>query len=219
MPFFFKYQNNTALIGKPVLSFSFCCKNFNTYKIYYKIRWSVTNHHELPQTTHGTYILHNLITDSASITWLDLDFKSLFLGRIQSFPVANKDISYKTVEEKYSKQYRTYLYDPETLEPFSVMLSNQKIAKFQKDRYYLQKVLSETMAEMMQTYSCKKLQQRNEEYKQSVQEENEFLLEADQNKREAERLRYTLDNEKVDNAIEIERINKRIASIIDGIEV
>lgn len=140
-------------------------------------------------------------------------------GNIQSFPIVDKNIAYKTPQQKFSKPYKTYIYCRETIEPFGVMLEKQKMAKFQKDRVYLEKVLAETLNEMMAKYSCKILHQRNDEYKQSKQDEKDLLIETEQNKKRVQKLRHTLENEKVDNAIEIERINKRIASLKDEIEV
>lgn len=143
----------------------------------------------------------------------------IILGNIQSFPVDNKDISYKTVAEKFSEPYKTYLYDPKTIDAFGVMLVKQKMAKFQRDRHYLETVLAETLVEMQIRQSFDILLQRNKEYQQMKDEENAFLKEAERNKKKARQMRKTAENEKIDYMIHMEKISKLIAGLKDEIEV
>lgn len=141
------------------------------------------------------------------------------LGSIANFPTnVEQEIVYKTPHERFSKMYKTHIYDPSTIEPVGVALSKQKLVKFQKDRLYVEKVMGQVIYELQKSRSFDGLLERLEEHKRSKEDEEELLQEAKDKKKEVRNLKKMLDNENGVMKDKIRKINEEIGRLKDEIE-
>lgn len=143
----------------------------------------------------------------------------VILGNIGDLPVADVEIEYKTLEEKYSTPHRTYIYDPNTIQTYDVVLQHLKMQKFQRDRLLLEKVFKQLKVELLETNSFDSLIGYLENYNLQNEEKEQLLEEAKAGKLDVKDLKNSLQYDKYDIFQQIDNTTEEIGRLRDTFEV
>ncbi|KRT79727.1 hypothetical protein AMK59_8720 [Oryctes borbonicus] len=142
------------------------------------------------------------------------------LGLIGGLPNVKTVLEYCPLIDKYEKEdTQSFIFDPETLEPYEGGKKKQMLIKFQKDRSYVEEVLKEAHEDLIRTASINQFMLRLKQFCMLEEERDDLLKETSENLAAVKNLTAHMEKDKVTLSNKLLKKSELLGQLKDEYEV
>lgn len=146
--------------------------------------------------------------------------KIKILGMIGGLPNVKATLDYCSIIDKYEKEdTQSFIFDPETLEPYEGGAKKQTLIKFQKDRSYIEEVLKEAHEDLLECKRIDKFLTRLKQFSMVEEERLNLLRETSENLTAVKNFTAHMEKDKIALTAQLQKKSEILGKLKDKYEV